>query len=77
MDGGGFKKGKVSLICSRPGMGKSTIDELEIEESILNNLENIIYLYYDYKDNDSMVEVNILKSGKSKAGKTNMELKFI
>ena len=43
LDGGGFKKGKVSLICSRSGIGKSTIDELEIEESILNNLENIIY----------------------------------
>lgn len=67
---------EVVVLSQLPRMDKITIDELEIEESVLKDLENIIYLCYDRKDNDSLVEVNILKSEKSKGGKTNIELNF-
>ena len=51
-----------------------TINDLFLDESILNNLENIFYLYNENKDNN--VDIEIFKNNKSLPLKTNINLKL-
>lgn len=51
-----------------------TINDLFLDESTLNNLENIFYLYNENKDNN--VDIEILKNNKSLPLKTNINLKL-
>ena len=51
-----------------------TINDLFLDESILNNLENIFYLYNENKDNN--VDIEIFKNNKSLPIKTTINLKL-
>lgn len=51
-----------------------TINDLFLDESTLNNLENIFYLYNENKDNN--VDIEIFKNNKSLPLKTNINLKL-
>lgn len=51
-----------------------TINDLCLDETTLNNLENIFYLYNNYKDNK--VNIEIFKNNKSLPIKTNINLKL-
>ena len=51
-----------------------TINDLCLNETTLNNLENIFYLYNNYKDNK--VNIEIFNNNKSLPIKTNINLKL-
>ena len=51
-----------------------TINDLCLDETTLNNLENIFYLYNNYKDNN--VDLEIFKNNKSLPIKTTINLKL-
>lgn len=51
-----------------------TINDLCLDETTLNNLENIFYLYNNYKDNN--VDIEIFKNNKSLPIKTSINLKL-
>ena len=51
-----------------------TINDLYLDETTLNNLENIFYLYNNYKSNN--VDIEIFKNNKSLPIKTNINLKL-
>lgn len=51
-----------------------TINDLFLDESTLNNLENIFYLYNENKDNN--VDIKIFKNNKTLPLKTNINLKL-
>ena len=51
-----------------------TINDLCLDETTLNNLENIFYLYNNYKDNN--VDIEIFKNNKNLPIKTTINLKL-
>ena len=71
------KKYNITIIAVSLLQGTNkeiTINDLCLNETTLNNLENIFYLYNNYKDNK--VKIEILKNNKSLPIKTNINLKL-
>ena len=72
-----YKKYNITIIAVgllQRANKEITINDLFLDESILNNLENIFYLYNENKDNN--VDIEIFKNNKSLPLKTNINLKL-